>query len=155
MDAIKQLDPQISVGPQPGRGQLAQFQKQGIRSIVNFRHEGEDQQPLSPPDEGRLVAELGMSYLHVPVSLPALTPAQVDQFRRDFRALPRPVFAHCKLGTRAGLMMLMQLAIEHGLSGDEAVQQAEALGFAGKESETRHFIRDYVDSRSHARAARH
>src|SRR6476646_8524962 len=137
---------QITVGSQPSEDELTKLRSQGFKTIVNFRHDGKDQQPLSPTAEGEQVEKLGMAYLHVPVSMNSITPALVDQFRREFRNVPKPAFAHCKLGSRARLMVMMDTAIEQGLTGHEAVQKATEMGFKPDKAETEQFLTDYVDS---------
>jgi len=150
-DTIRVAD-QVFVGRQPTQAELEQLQKDGFRTLINFRHDGEDEQPLSPEDEGENVERLKMGYLHLPISFKAITPAVVDRFRREMANIPKPLFAHCKTGRRAGLMMLMHFGIEQKMSGKDALAQAEALGFKCDADETKQFVIDYVESRSHAHA---
>jgi uncharacterized protein (TIGR01244 family) len=148
MNETTKFSDQITVGPQPTEDELQKLQSRGFKTIVNFRHDGEDQQPLSPDAEGQRVEKLGMAYLHVPVSMSKLTPALVDQFRREFRNISKPVYAHCKLGTRAGLMVIMHTAVEQGLTGRQALEKATQLGFKPQKVQVEQFLTDYVDSRS-------
>ncbi len=46
------INEQVSVGPQPSKEEIKQLSQQGFRSVINFRTEGEDEQPLSPDGEG-------------------------------------------------------------------------------------------------------
>jgi uncharacterized protein (TIGR01244 family) len=151
MSRTAKFSDQITVGPQPTEGQLKELQSQGFKTVVNFRHDGEDQQPISPAAEGEQVEKLGMAYLHIPVSMKSITPALVDEFRREFHNVPKPAFAHCKLGTRAGLMVLMLLAIEQGLTGSQALQKATEMGLNPEKAGIEQFLTDYVDSRSQSK----
>ena len=146
MEKVMKISDQVTVGAQPSEDQLHQLGKQGFKSVVNFRTEGEEDQPLTPKAEGETVTTAGMTYLHVPVSMKSMGPDQVDQFRAKYAALPKPVFAHCKSGKRAGAMVMMHMAVEQGMTGDQTLQQAEKMGFECDQPELKEFVRQYVDS---------
>ena len=145
MDKVMKISDQVTVGAQPSEDQLQQLGKQGFKSVVNFRTEGEEDQPLSPKAEGEKVKAAGMTYLHVPVAMKSMGPEQVDQFREKYASLAKPVFAHCKSGKRAGAMVMMHMAIEQGMSGEQTLQQAEKMGFECDQPELKEFVKSYVD----------
>jgi uncharacterized protein (TIGR01244 family) len=140
------INDQVTVGPQPSEEEIQKLGQQGFKSVVNFRTEGEDEQPLSPQAEGQKVKSAGMDYLHIPVSMKAMGPELVDQFRQKYPDLPKPVFAHCKSGKRAGAMVMMDMAVEHGMTGEQTLQQAEKMGFKCDQPELKEFVKSYVDS---------
>lgn len=140
------INDQVSVGGQPSEEELQKLGQQGFKSIVNFRTEGEEEQPLSPHAEGEKVQGMNMDYLHIPVSMKAMGPELVDQFREQYPDLPKPVFAHCKSGKRAGAMVMMHMAVEQGMSGDQTLQKAKEMGFECDKPELEQFVRQYVDS---------
>ena len=144
MDTMK-INDEVSVGAQPSEEQLAEFARNGVKTVVNFRTEGEEDQPLSPQAEGEKVRALGMEYLHVPVSMKAMGPEVVDGFREKFPELPKPLYAHCKSGKRAGAMVMMHIASEQGMSGAETLEQAEQMGFKCDQPELKEFVERYVD----------
>lgn len=150
MQSMK-INDQVSVGAQPTEAELRKFAQQGFLSVVNFRTEGEEDQPLSPQAEGEKVSAAGMDYLHTPVSLEAMGPERVDQFREKLTELPKPVFAHCKSGQRAGAMVVMDMAVEQGMTGEQTLQKAKEMGFECDQPELKQFVRSYVDSHSHAK----
>src|SRR5262249_55662477 len=133
------------VGGQPTEDQLAELARAGFRTVVNLRTVGEQDQPLSPEAEGKQVRTLGMAYLHVPVSTKDLKVEKVDEFRRKFAELPRPAFVHCSVGKRAGAFLTMSLAVDQGASGDQALRQAEQMGFRFDQPELEEFVKGYVD----------
>lgn len=151
MDQRMKINDQVTVGAQPSEDQLQQLAKQGFKSVVNFRTEGEEDQPLSPQAEGEKVEAAGMAYLHVPVSMKSMGPDQVDQFRDKLAGLPKPVFAHCKSGKRAGAMVMMHMAVEQGMTGDQTLQKAKEMGFECDQPQLEQFVRQYVDSHSQAK----
>ena len=148
MQDTMKINDNVTVGAQPSEDQLQQLDQQGYKSVINFRTDGEDDQPLSPDAEGKQVRAQGMSYLHVPVAMGSMNTELVDQFRERYAALPKPVFAHCKSGKRAGAMVMMHVAVEQGMSGEQTLQKAEQMGFECEQEELRQFVRAYVDNHS-------
>lgn len=145
MQDVMKLSDNLTVGAQPTEEQLKQLAGQGIKSVVNLRTEGEEEQPLSPQEEGEKVRALGMQYLHIPVSSKAPGPEQVDQFRSELPRLPGPVFVHCAKGKRAGAFSMMHMAVENGMSGDDTLKQAEQMGFECDVPALKDFVRGYID----------
>lgn len=150
MQSMK-INDQVTVGGQPTEEELRKLAQQGFLSVVNFRTEGEEDQPLSPQAEGEKVSAAGMDYLHIPVSLEAMGPELVDQFREKLTELPKPVFAHCKSGKRAGAMVVMDMAVEQGMTGEQTLQKAKEMGFECDQPELEQFVQSYVDSHSPAK----
>lgn len=142
------INDQVTVGPQPSEEEINQLNQQGFKTVVNFRTVGEDEQPLSPDAEGGKVKAAGMEYLHIPVSMKSMGPELVDQFRSKYPNLPKPVFAHCKSGKRAGAMVMMHMAVQEGMSGEQTLQKAEEMGFKCEQEELREFVKNYVDNHS-------
>lgn len=148
MQQTMKINDQVSVGPQPTEEQIRQLGRQGFKTVVNFRGEGEEDQPLSPQAEGEQVKAAGMEYLHIPVSMKSMEPEIVDRFRAQFPELSKPVFAHCKSGKRSGAMVMMHMAIEQSMTGEQTLRKAEEMGFECDQEEIREFVKNYVDSHS-------
>jgi uncharacterized protein (TIGR01244 family) len=142
------INEEITVGPQPSESELAKLKDEGFKTVANFRTEGEEDQPISPQEEGEIVRGLELNYLHVPVSMKEMKPEQVDQFREEYEKLPKPIYGHCQTGKRAGAFAMMHLACEQNLSGDETIRQAQSMGFECDKQELVEFVRDYVDGHS-------
>src|SRR5215212_9754470 len=121
------LSDKVVVGAQPSADDLAHLREQGITTVVNLRTEGEANQPLSPSEEGTLAENMGLSYQHVPVSLSALDPKQVDDVRAAIRSAEGPVYVHCGAGQRACAMAL--LAEEGEADSGSLIAKADAVGF--------------------------
>lgn len=149
MENVRQVSPQITVGPQPTEADIAQLSAQGFKSVVNFRTASEKDQPLSPDAEAEKVQAAGMTYVHIPVPMGGVAPADaVDQFRRQYANLPKPIFAHCKGGKRAGAVVMMHLGVQQGMTGEQTLQQAAKLGFPCDQPELKEFVKTYVDGRA-------
>jgi uncharacterized protein (TIGR01244 family) len=142
------MSDEITVGPQPSSEDLARLSEQGFRSVVNLREAGEEGQPMSPAEEGEEAGKFNMAYTNLPVSSKSpMRDEQVDQFRETLEQLPKPAFVHCAKGKRAGALALMHQALENDWSGDEAIEQAAAMGFEIDNPQMADFVRAYIDQR--------
>lgn len=140
------IDNHFAVGKgHPDAEALTELRDHGFRSVVNLRTHDEQNQPLNPDQEGAAVRQLGMNYLHIPVSTQALAPGLVDRFREQVALLPKPVYVHCALGKRSGAFTMMDRGIEQGLSGQDTVDQAAQMGFLSDAPALEKLVRDYVD----------
>lgn len=142
----------VVVGGQPRNGDLAGLRGEGFASVVNLRTTQEVDDGLRPSLEERAVTDLGMQYLHVPVSMDEMSPELVDRFRDKFKGMGKPAYVHCASGMRAGAFVMMHLGVENGWSGEETLEQARELGFECKKPELKQFVTDYVDN--HRKATR-
>ena len=141
------INEQVTVGGQPSERELKQLAQDGFKTVVNLRTEGEEDQPLSPAAEGEKVRDLGMEYVHFPVSKDEMSPGLEDEFRQRLPSLDAPVFVHCGSGKRAGAFVVMDKAIKEGWSGEDTLRRAEEMGFECKVPEIKEFVKSYVDSR--------
>ena len=64
------INDEVTVGPQPSEEVINQLNQQGFKTVVNFRTDGEDEQPLSPDAEGKTVTAAGMEYISLSLKLP-------------------------------------------------------------------------------------
>lgn len=140
-----QIDESVTVGPQPSREELEALAAEGFRAVMNLRAEGEENQPMDPAEEEEVVVDLGLAYRHFPVSADDLDPETVNEFREHLDEIAKPVFVHCRRAKRSGALVVMDRAVEQGMSGDEALQWAEEMGFECDVEELERFVRDYVD----------
>ncbi|MHC2068436.1 protein tyrosine phosphatase family protein [Bremerella sp. T1] len=140
------INDNVTVSGQPTADELKQLPQKGFQSVINFRTNGEEDQPISPFEEGQIAQECGLKYHHIPVSMKSMTPEVVDAFREAYQQMPKPVFAHCKSGKRAGAMVMMHMAVQNGMTGDQTLEKAEAMGFECDKPELRDFVKQYVDS---------
>lgn len=97
---ITELTPDYAVSPQIAPGDLAEIAGRGFRSVMCNRPDGEaaDQTPVA---EIRSEAErLGLAFAFVPVVSGMIGPREVSAFRNALDALPGPVLAYCRSGSR-------------------------------------------------------
>ena len=145
MQDVVRINERFSVAKfAPDRQALRAAADEGFRSVVNMREEDEKHE-LEPDDERRAAEEAGLTYLHHPVSGKDLSDDVVDEFRRKTTEMPAPVLVHCASGKRSGAMVMMHMAAEKGMSGNEVIEKAEAMGFECDTPELEEFVKSYVD----------
>jgi uncharacterized protein (TIGR01244 family) len=130
MSAITLDEHGLLIAGQPDAQVLRGWAASGVRTVVNLRKEGEDQQPMSVAAEGERCQALGMDYVSLPVSAPKVDAALAAGFEKVLVAAREagPVAVHCKLGQRAGAMVLIALARHQGWDADRAICEADRLG---------------------------
>lgn len=136
----------VGKGP-PDPETLAALHHEGFRAVVNLRRPGEENEPLDPDQEGDTVRAHGMDYVHLPVSAEEMSSERVDQFRNLVAELPKPVYVHCASGKRSGAFTMMHYAVENALSGEDALDQAQQMGFECDTPALESLVRDYVRQR--------
>lgn len=112
-----QLTPRIGTAGQPGADQFEVIAGAGFDSVINIAM---PDHPDSIDHEGRLVTELGMNYLHLPVPFDAPSAAHVKQFIAVLQAqAEQQVFVHCIMNYRVSAFMYHYLTlVEHRSSED-------------------------------------
>jgi len=153
MQKTIEIDNRVAVGGQPTSAELQELAHQGFKTVVNLRTANEENQPLKPEEEGKLVEQLGMKYLHIPVSREDMNQAQVAEFRDQIEHLPAPRYVHCATGRRAGAFAMMHMAVERGMSGSEVLERAERMGFQCDNPKLKEFVKNYVDKTAPNRTA--
>lgn len=137
---------QVTVASQPGEAELRRLRGEGYRTVINLRHAGEDRMPLSPDQEGEVVSRSGLSYVQVPVSVPEVDGELIERFRQQLAGAPKPALVHCKLGQRAGVLVMIDQARREGLTGEQALQRARSLGMEIESLELAELIRACCES---------
>jgi len=98
---VFELGPQVYVSGQLFEHDVRLMAKQGVRSIMNNRPDGESMgQPLSA-DLAKIAEELGMTFVHVPIDSRAITKQVVEEFAKACDELERPLLIFCRSGARS------------------------------------------------------
>jgi uncharacterized protein (TIGR01244 family) len=141
----------VTAGAQPSATELAALQREGFRSIVNVRQVHESSQGLNPSQEGRLALDLGLAFVHLPVSAENLSEKDVHAFRNAITDLPAPVYVHCGLGQRAATLALLANA-DGNTPAATLIGRTEDSGIAISPG-VRDFIEGYLEERKTERQA--
>ncbi|MEM1109994.1 MAG: sulfur transferase domain-containing protein [Planctomycetota bacterium] len=135
MPTINLADHGLAVLPQPDQKALAELADAGVKTVINLRHDNEDAMPMSIQEEGEACEALGMDYISLPMSLRPPEDGGADgklatAYETVLTAAREagPVAVHCKLGQRAGAMVLIALARYRGWDADTALEAANELG---------------------------
>lgn len=101
--AVQPLSPDLSVAPQLGPEAMPAVAQAGYRSVVNNRpdFEGGPSQPTNASIEAAARAA-GLAYAFLPVAPGYQSPEEVARFAELMAALPKPILAFCRTGTRSG-----------------------------------------------------
>lgn len=117
--------PNIITGGQPTAAQLAALRAAGGGIVLDIRDPMEPR-PLDEPAEAKAQ---GLEYVNVPISGGVLND---DKLRRILEVLrgagDRQVFFHCQSGNRVGGAMVAYLMLDRGVSEEDAIEQAMAMG---------------------------
>jgi sulfide:quinone oxidoreductase len=98
------LAPGLEITGGLSRADIEELAREGVRTIVNNRPDGEDPGQLDADAARRIAEALGVGYHHLPVTGQSLSRADVDAFAALVRTAPAPVVAHCRSGTRSALL---------------------------------------------------
>jgi uncharacterized protein (TIGR01244 family) len=101
--ATQRLDASLSVAPQLAPEALAEAAAAGFKSVINNRpdFEGGPTQPTSAAMEAAARAA-GLEYAFLPVAGNFQSDAEIARFGELIAALPKPILAFCRSGTRSG-----------------------------------------------------
>ncbi|OWT58338.1 TIGR01244 family sulfur transferase [Candidimonas nitroreducens] len=98
---VNALTDSFAVAPQLAPEDMAAVAAAGFKSVIINRpdHEGGPDQPLAA-DVMAAAAQAGLKVEYQPVVSGAMTAADVERFAELLKALPAPVLAYCRTGTR-------------------------------------------------------
>ena len=139
----KEIATGVSIGGQPTAEDIEELKAKGYKTIVNVR---------TPQDDGylaeeeRLVENAGLGYAEIAISPSLIDDLATQRFSNALDAEgSAPVYVHCGSGGRAGLMVLLHLAIENGWTVQRALEEGQARGIAPSEtSPYRTFFEAYI-----------
>ncbi|WKZ18964.1 MAG: protein tyrosine phosphatase family protein [Candidatus Jettenia sp. CY-1] len=144
------ISEEITSSRQPSKEEIKKLPQQGFKSVVNLRTSEEDMS-FSLQEERELVRESGMEYLNIPISTKEGPKSeQVDQFRTEIEHMPKPIFIHCHTGKRSGALAMIYLALKEGLTGEEALQKAQSMGFECNVPGLKEFFINYINQNTMA-----
>jgi len=99
------LDDRIATSGMPLPEHFAAMRESGFDVVINLALPTSDN---AIANEGELVSQQGMTYVHIPVSFERPTPADFEKFRRVMDALAdRKVFVHCAANMRVSVFMYL------------------------------------------------
>ncbi|MBD3886195.1 phosphatase [Phormidium tenue FACHB-886] len=121
-----QINEYLTVTGQVISEQLKQAVQEGFLSVLNLRSPDE----LGfKPDEQQMAESLGLHYVNAPLKIEALDEELISTILSKLEEIPKPVVVHCAAGIRSAAMALLSVALEQGLTLEQTIVEAHALGF--------------------------
>lgn len=132
---------EIWLASQPSADDFAQAGRLGFKTVINLRHETE----LPNFNEKEIVESLGLSYIHLPFGgSDELTSEIFDQARELLGSAEQPILLHCASANRVGALWLPFRVLDHGISYEHALAEAQAIGLRTPALEEK--ARTYIES---------
>jgi len=108
---IQQLDDGVFVAAQISAADLAIVAKNGIRTVVNNRPDGEVAGQPASDDLANAAANLGLEYVYFPVLTNGITPDNVQGFAAMRDDLEGPVLLFCRSGARSAKLWQLSFTV--------------------------------------------
>lgn len=119
----------VFVAGQPTAKALRELKAMGVTTVVNLRTPPEITPDLIGYDERKLIEELGMKYVHIPVRGSAefpYSPEALARFSEVMKSAEGKVLLHCTIAWRASHLWAAYL-IQQGVPVAEALRHARAI----------------------------
>lgn len=126
-DKYAKVGDDLIIAGQPTEKALREMKAQGITTVVNLRSPSE--MARIGFDESKLISDLGMKYVYIPVRGDAefpYTPAALAKFTEVMRTNEGKVLLHCTVAWRASHLWGAYL-IQQGVSPADALTHARAI----------------------------
>ena len=108
----------LSSSGMPTPGQLKSAAEAGVQVVINL---ATDKSEGAIPDEGSIVTELGMDYIHIPVDWNHPTRQDLDRFMDAMQEHAREnVLVHCQANYRATAFVALHRILRLGWKPEEA-----------------------------------
>ena len=128
MSDFRRVTDDFATAPQISVADVAEAARQGFRTIINNRPDGEaPDQPTSAEMEAAARAA-GLDYVHIPIS-GGPTPAQVEAERQVVAAAEGPILAFCRSGTRSIVTWSIGQAMSGAMDRGELVRLGRNAGY--------------------------
>lgn len=126
MDARRITD-DFFVSPQITPDDMPAIKAAGFKSILCNRPDGEEPWQPGFDDVAQSAEAGGLATRSVPIISGQMTEADAEAFRTALNALPKPILAYCRSGTRCTVMW--SLTQIDRLGGDAILRATAAAGY--------------------------
>ncbi len=107
----------ITISGQITPNDVKELAKDGVKSIVNNRPDGEEAGQPTSDEIQKACSDCGITYAHIPFSGGMMDISHVQAFADFFNATQRPLHIFCRTGNRS--TMILTAAREHDLLDEE------------------------------------
>ncbi|KXO73916.1 bifunctional sulfur transferase/dioxygenase Blh [Brucella anthropi] len=126
---ITAISGKLSVSSQLSREELGSLHRSGFKTLINNRPDGEDADQPGNKVECDASRQYDLSYAFIPVTMSAITEADVRAFQTAVGKSEGPVFAHCKTGMRSLSLHLIGEVLDGRMSVEEVIPFGHRHGF--------------------------
>ncbi len=137
MTHVKKVSDDFSVAGQISSEELKELASQGFKSVLNLRSPDEKD---FLNDEQKQAEAVGLEYVNVPLNPKEANQQLTREAILEIDNLPQPILIHCAGGARAGGIALIADAIKAGLTYEEIVQKANAVGINLEQPHLKQFL---------------
>ncbi|MCM2563399.1 bifunctional protein tyrosine phosphatase family protein/NAD(P)/FAD-dependent oxidoreductase [Lutimaribacter sp. EGI FJ00015] len=128
---IRNITDQLSVAPQLQPADMAELAKQGFRSVICNRPDGEASDQPTFDEVAAAAKDAGLETRYLPIVSGKVSDQDAEDFGRALVELPGPVMAYCRTGTRSATLWSLSQASEKEPSAILAATQAAGYDMAG------------------------
>ena len=107
---LKRITEKLSVSPQIAVEDVAAIKQAGFRAIICNRPDGEANDQPTHEEIAAAAQAAGLEMRYMPVVSGMVKDEDTDAFRDAMRALPKPVLAYCRSGTRCATLWSLSQA---------------------------------------------
>ena len=119
----------LFIAGQPTERALREMKRLGVTTIINLRMPQEMERIGF--DEPKLIAELGMKYVYIPMrggdGEQSYSPQTLRKFAEAMKAAEGKVLLHCTIAWRASHIWAAYLIQEHGVADADALAHARSI----------------------------
>jgi protein tyrosine phosphatase (PTP) superfamily phosphohydrolase (DUF442 family) len=134
----------LSSSGMPKPEQLKEVAGAGVQVVINLatsKSEG------AIPNEGELVRDLGMKYIHIPVDWNNPTKQNLDDFMRTMdEHQNEQILVHCQANYRASAFVAMDRVLRQGRQADDALEVMHKIWHEEENPIWNMFIEDTLNS---------
>lgn len=128
MADIRHVTPRFAVAPQLTEADFAEIAAAGFQSVINNRPDGEAADQVADDKARKLAEAAGLHYQAIPFAGPP-GPDQIEATVKALAALPGPVLAYCRSGTRSITAWALAQAKAKARGSDEIIGLAQKAGY--------------------------
>ncbi|MDQ4080277.1 MAG: sulfur transferase domain-containing protein [Gemmatimonadota bacterium] len=129
IDRYAKVGDDLYIAGQPTERALREMKAQGVTTVINLRMPQEMERVKF--DEPKLIDELGMKYVYIPMrggdGENAYSPQTLRKFADAIKAADGKVLLHCTVAWRASHIWAAYLIQEHGVADSVALAHARAI----------------------------
>ncbi len=139
---FQKVDDSVYRGAQPTNSGFQNLAQLGIKTVVDLRDIGEHSQA----DEQKVVTDLGMRYVSIPMQ--GMSTPKADQVAGVLALLndttSGPIFVHCKRGAdRTGTVIAVYRISHDRWENKKALSEAKSYGMSMFERAMQHYVMGY------------